>query len=133
MIAPHEIAPKCPNCRNSMWLEAEVMVCWNGQPYVIRRRRCSCRRYLTTIQAAMNFRGRVKDLPDITGYRNKASVYEANLLLGVTQGISLVGAPETSTPALGPGSHPAEIVDFGANGEAVAPTKESEEEHAVRN
>lgn len=102
MKAPDEVTPRCPNCRSSMLLEAEALARWNGKPYMVRRRRCVCRRYLTTIQAVKNFRGRVKDLPDITGYRGIASVYEANSVLGLAVVISLAGDPETSSPKPGP-------------------------------
>ena len=133
MKAPHEVTPRCPSCGKEMSLEAEVLVCWDGQPFVVRRRSCSCRKYLTTIQAARSSEVCIDSLPNVTGYRGIASVYQANTLLGAGQEQSLAGAGERSDPKPGPRSRPDEIVDSGANGEAAAPAKESEEDHAERN
>lgn len=133
MKAPDEVTPRCPSCGKEMRLEVELLVCWDGQPFVVRRRSCSCRKHLTTIQAARKLEVCIDNLPDITGYRGMASFYRANHFLGVGQEQSLAGAGERSDPKPGPGSRQPETVDSGANGEDAAPTKESEEDNAERN
>ena len=133
MKSPREITPKCPSCHNPMTLEAAVTVRWNGKPYVVRRRWCSCKRVTTTIQAAKNFKGRIQKLPDITRDRRKASLELANRLLLLARDQSVAGAAKTSAP--GPASYgrPLGIVAPGANGEVGTPREESEREHAERN